>query len=653
MNTISMLWRKLLTYFLSFMLLSLNFTIDFQTKKINMSSSSVYAQSTTTKTVNGNSKGKTVTVETKEAGNWSSDPGFSLLFMLGTAYIVYKLAVMCKPITLDVWPAIAGVTVYLFSEIAAMMKSEKSLKDSSKEYKTRGEDGKIDDEQYAALQKQRDELNEIASSADKRSKAQNTAFLLFTTSATIALGMELIDLSLEASCVGLCPVAGAAISAERVTESLPQPSALKCSELATNTGILLESAATCSTLSAGTSPAIVACTASSEYMVGSRMCCVPVNMLVERYYTPKNVNIATLFNFFIPEAEAGGGMGYLMGALAGIGGALAVQNYVVDANITAPWTRAVIWGVIAGIAKVVSNNTKAVADQAREDAKKIDKLMNIMDNSRTGISVISNTAGGIANAGRQISFGPGSGDVMVSGLSCPNGTMTDSTGKVGCKPVSFSTNSAFSGLNFPVATMKSAQAGVDFMNKVAGKETPSSESGGVIEAVTGNANAIMAENKGMKDKINRFLLKNKKKPIDFEKENKKLLSNMVKAAKKGFYKDGNNPTKLLAALGVGAPSSVSDKTTSAKEDVASGVQDEIKAVGGAGATPDNKDFEFNFAPNAEDSLAAHNAELAANADAAAETGEIKDDIIKDKNESLFKVISIRYKKAYDRLLDEL
>lgn len=652
MNTISMLWRKLLTYFLSFMLLSLNFTIDFQTKKINMSSSSVYAQSTTTKTVNGNSKGKTVTVETKEAGNWSSDPGFSLLFMLGTAYIVYKLSVMCKPITLDVWPAIAGVTVYLFSEIAAMMKSEKSLKDSSKEYKTRGEDGKIDDEQYAALQKQRDELNEIASSADKRSKAQNTAFLLFTTSATIALGMELVQSSMDAACIATCPAVGALEVTEVEVEAVQEPSTLKCGQLATLSTTKLTTASACSTATLGVDPAIVTCGAASENALASRVCCIPV-VVGKNYYTPKNVNIATLFNFFIPEAEAGGGMGYLMGALAGIGGALAVQNYVVDANITAPWTRAVIWGVIAGIAKVVSNNTKAVADQAREDAKKIDKLMNIMDNSRTGISVISNTAGGIANAGRQISFGPGSGDVMVSGLSCPNGTMTDSTGKVGCKPVSFSTNSAFSGLNFPVATMKSAQAGVDFMNKVAGKETPSSESGGVIEAVTGNANAIMAENKGMKDKINRFLLKNKKKPIDFEKENKKLLSNMVKAAKKGFYKDGNNPTKLLAALGVGAPSSVSDKTTSAKEDVASGVQDEIKAVGGAGATPDNKDFEFNFAPNAEDSLAAHNAELAANADAAAETGEIKDDIIKDKNESLFKVISIRYKKAYDRLLDEL
>lgn len=673
MNTLNNLWRKLLTCFLSFMLFSFNLTIDYQTKKLNISTSSAYAQTTKTVVDNGSTtKGKSGTVEIEGSeGSFLFDSGAALLVFIAAAMVIYKLITTCAPIGYDIYGAALGAGIFLMGELMSIFTTKNELKAKTLEYKTRGEDGKIDDEQYQALLKEKEMMEHISKEADKRSKFQSAAAVVFGASAVTALFMEAKTLALSESCTGaialsqFCSPILTPIKAEEeakrqtIFESIQKSTFLQSSHQSLMGGLssCVSAAAAAAASSAGTGSAELALAENAQVICASEVtyksstesaCVLSTNPLFGETQNQSSPNLYTsLLEAFIPKAHAAGMTSLITGIAGAVAGYYIGQSKYINSLITTPNHRAILWGALSAYGFMVSANTKKTSEAAKENAAKIDKILGLMDRSRTKTSLTSN----VASAGR-IGVGQlnlGTSNEFGTTLPCSNGGTTDAKGQLVCKAAPFSTNSNFSGGgDLPTGLAPIFSAAGNLINDSQGSSSASDAASSAIDTINGYQNAVAKGLEKAQLRLNNVLSKTGKKPIDFKKEQAKLFSSMQNKVKNDLAKNGLTPSIALGKLGLGTASD-----TQANKEEKAAAQDQIAPVGGKGISPTNKDlgFEFNLTP--EETLAAHNAELKANADAAAETGEIKDDIIKDKSENLFKIISIRYKKAYDRLLDEL
>lgn len=685
MNTFNNLWRKFLTCFLSFMLFSLNLTIDFQTKQLNISSSNAYAQTQTTKTDNGNTTGKSGTISLEKSdGNMMFDSGVALLVFIAAAMVIYKLTTSCAPIGYDIYGAALGAGIFLMGELMSIFSTKNVLEAKTLEYKTRGEDGKIDDEQYQALVKEKEMMENISKEADKRSKFQSAAAVVFGASAVGALFMEAKNATLAGSCMSLAatsplmsPVVQPTLMQRLGVEQLIEPSMSQVPKLSILDTQLVAGTKSAVVAAQGALAAAQAATPVSTLAVQAAMvelnkcvaaenactltiaakketesaCVLSTNPLFGEVSTPETSGIyASLLEAFIPKAEAAGMTGLISGIAGAVAGYYIGQSMYINSLITTPTHRAMLWGALWAYGLMVSANTKKTSEAAKENAAKIDKILGIMDRSRTKTSVTSNVASATGLKAGMINLGAGYGNnEFGTTLPCSNGSSKDASGKVVCKVAPFSTNSSFSGGgNLPTGLAPIFSAAGNLVNDSQGKSNASDAASSAIDTINGYQNAVAKGLDKAQKRVNDVLAKSGKKPINFKSEQGKLFSNMQNKVKNDLAKNGLNPSMALGRLGLGTASD----TAGSKEEKAV-VQDQITPEGGKGIAPVNKDSGFEFNLSAEETLAAHNAELSANAEAAAETGVITDDIIKDKSEDLFKVISIRYKKAYDRLLDEL
>ncbi len=691
MEKLTKIWKQFIITLSSVMLLNLSFVYNVEGLKFSFSNSA-YAEEVV------NYKGDTGTVKIDEAGgNFVTDSGTALLVFIASAIVVYKLITSCTGSTpWDLYGAALGAGIFIAGELMSIMGSKEELSAKTLEYKIRGEDGQIDDEQYAALQKEKEMMDSISSAADKRAKMQTAAAVVFAGSAALALYEETQIKAAELSCsvavassVTCAPVLSIVKTKEGIKE-IPAASITKWTGLAQakiaegaelKTCVVtakaeLEAAEAAAAASAGGGTAAVilagkelaaaigaenSCTISMgvEKMneVACKLSTSPLFGATEQANPKEEIKsfYAGLLDMIVPTAEAAG-MGDMLKGIAGaIAGYYVGQSTMINTLITTPNHRAILWGSLAAYGYIVAGNTKDEAETAKSNSDKIAKIMKRMDRSRGSVQMDNKMAtAGASNLGRQINIGTQS-QALGTTMPCSNGSSKDSQGKTICNPAPFTTKSSFSGTGaFPASIAPLMKAGGSFISANQGKNSVSGDSLGNIDTINGQKNAINGLLDKAKKNLNKTLLSAGKKPVDFNKEQNKVMKGLANAIRNSLRKSGDSSSGLLGRMGYGSQLK-SDKKPEAVEEVAKEITASVDTSSGKGLESKKPGFDFDFAAGQSDAIvAAKNAEFDANAQAANENAEIKDDIIQDKSVSIFKVISIRYKKSgFKRLLDEL
>ena len=177
---------------------------------------------------------------------------------------------------------------------------------------------------------------------------------------------------------------------------------------------------------------------------------------------------------------------------------------------------------------------------------------------------------------------------------------------------------------------------------------PASAVDGLVQLSKEN-NAIQKKLRAAQRQFNKTNEALGKAPVDFDKVNKNILAKMRKNTQQVLSGSGKSAQDVLAALGPVGSSADEEK----KEVKVAAKPSKLKMKSGPAAPKVNGGFKLDL-ENEGSNDALQNEEVLANQAAAdALNGEAQDDIVGNKDVSIFKVISVRYlKSGFNKLLDE-
>lgn len=404
---------------------------------------------------------------------------------------------------------------------------------------------------------------------------------------------------------------------------------------------------------------------------------MPKKELVSKAKVPNA--FGKLLNFFVPEARADlfSPMGiassmaikYLMATNASLGA-------TIDTFLFTPLKRAMAWGVLSGLTFAASSATDGQIAKIEGNIQKIDAILNSMYSYKNGVgtsqtpgvnnptiekTIMQNTALGInANADQDI-------DLKASGMNMPCFTGDNSE-----KCASFS-NQLKSQPDFK-SMPDTMQAQIGSISKLAdgmnGVSKISSSTLSEAKSLANQSNALKAEmakrQKELQDK-----LKASGSKLDLEKETAKLENSIKSAVQKELDKNKMTAGQMLASFGggrsdfgLGGASSVVTDANKNMKDVKGakkgGAGTAISVVALPAASLPKQLDDKSLANSLKEGASAQDASLTANAAVAAKTAdsidnfELKNDITKDKESSIFELISNRYQKSgYPRLFKRI
>ncbi len=475
-----------------------------------------------------------------------------------------------------------------------------------------------------------------------------------------------------------------------LAEKVPAPSNSKLvtSTVADKTNTAVESAA------AGQCPMIAAATATCEgkrtiKMATRGVCPVPPSVVdvptseAGMFYAgmsiskPKSNPIFDLIsNYFLSSAHAD--------LLAAIGiASSAARSYLlatsatlgvtIDTFLFAPMNRAMVWGVLAGLTFMASSATDNVIAQLDSNISKIDAILNGMNSLGNGIALsnptIKNPATKTKTPGGALGLTTLKYDDAEIGLEdLPNGKLPCYTGGDEKKCTTFEEklkeNKGFASLNLPskdlVTGIVKAADGFNGRSKIT--------TAAMIDAgkLAGNANAINASLKKNRDLLRDQLKKSK---IDLDQREKEFSDAIENNTRAQLKKSGLSANQMLGSMyggssfpgATGVASAPGEGEGENAVEVASvapaGDMIDINAGLGTGETDLGLAGLEGGEMTAEEKAAQDAAALVA-ADAAAASSideyDLKNDITKDKETSIFELISNRYQKSgYPRLFKRI
>lgn len=611
-----------------------------------------------------------------------SNPAVAMLVYMASAFIIYKLIVSCTNPTYDVYAAAAAAGIYIIGEVMNISSSKNKLKEKSLEYKTYNDDDKIDDEQYTALTKERQMMEEIRDSAGKRAKMQMASSIAFGVAAGLAFFEDTKSKTLamvcstSASTASVCATACTPIAPitanKEAKEALPGPSAgdltiFKTLEASIGTTIVscIASAAAADAASFGTSGgacsafAATAEGACSTYVMNEQLnevACVPLSV-ASNNHQPRNELESwymALVKGIVPPAAASGG---LLGGLAGgLAGYLMVQAKWTDMLVSTPTKRGWLWAGLAAYGMVVYKNTKDTQSKAEANLNELNKLINRMDNTMNkGVSVSSTGSTTGTTTSKNFSI---EGTKFEETIPCMNGSKDGKCAKLPPVKSNRELNANYGAM--PQGLIPAFKDVMGFAQSQQGQTSTSAGADAAVEKINSNMGAV---NDALRTEQRKLDLARKKLGLPNNKAGiagKKMLSNMVSNASKFLKKRGQNPHALLASLGASAPnSSVGDNLNRTKELGKQLTGMDLAKSGGEGlseaqkAGSDIPDFSFDM--NEIDSeVAKRNSEFDKMAKKSEQLEQSGDSVIKDRSVSLFKVISVRYlKSGFKKLLEEI
>ena len=649
MKTANSIWNKLIVGLICFMMVNVNITIDNQIIKVNMTTSTYAADADTDAGDNdsGVEQGESGNVDVKDDDGFGfvSDPTLNFIIFLSGAVVISRLMMVCAQKSPDMYLALAGALIYVAGELMTMFGAKAEISEKSIEFKSRADNGEIDDTQYQAIEKEKQILQEVADAADKKATFQKASGVAFLAASGTALGLTLAENMARIACQAAVkaslvpvPICGAVAPPVELKEgeklmkspSIPKFTILKKADVA------IELADKACMAEAVAQDASTAGTSGGGFTAFA----TAVNLSCDSYIAIHGWSEVACTT--MPVAE-----GFSFGAI--FTAPIASLDLLINTFVTTAITRGIIWGAFGVQAQIVAKATSDMADKARENIKALDRILNKMDNSRM-MSEMANSNIQKINLSGALSNNLSNPTELNESMPCAtgNGTVNQDTGQVTCPPVPPLKTTGKDG-------KKMTATGFEGMSNLANELIAGIQGNKEIAPSTniqvGQLSAMdQAVKKKLRNNISKLNKINKasgRPAYNPKKEYKKMYGRMAKAVKKSLLENGLTASSLLAKSGLG-------QAQSEKKTVAPKSKTTTAMTKPAFKAKKNTGFKFDF--NVDEEVAKRNAEFAKNEKAAnaVEGEETKDGIIEDKEVNIFQAISIRYMKSgFKRLLDEL
>jgi hypothetical protein len=625
----------------------------------------------------------------------------------------------CK-LTIDMLLAAAGGATFIAGEVLETVKLRKVMKDLEMQIDRDKKDGSITQEQITSLEKLKKSYEEAKSTAGTKKTIQLASAAAFVAAAVAAYLLVAQETTAQAACTaGLasaatsCPGLVTASTATLVqtlfgTRTIPSPSAaglakqitseagVKSSELAVtgqSQALVASYGATCATPgggwacplveTCGTAPAQYepACLAitpvlklTSGYCPGSlgivQNSSTPKSYYAKSMSSPQLFIMSLLLNSLKPDranADLLSPMGITSGAaISFLMFTSKTLGPTIDSLLLAPMNRAILWGILAGLAFAASTSTDNVISQIEKNISKIDAILN--DLNSTLPSGTSTTQVAKQDAAAQTMLKPNSNaqfnandyesiDLNKNGANLALPCYTGPSGQP-CKSFADTAKDipSYTSLNgesqMQIQGILSTANGFNGTSKIAGATLKGANT------LAGQANALKsALDKAKKNASD--TLKKAGSNFNIDGQTKKWSDQIEKGVNDSLKQGNATPSSMMASMYGGPSSGASDV---AKISTADAVVKKPKAGSfsgnvvdiGAGANSDKSDLGLGLAAAPKGLSAEELTKKNADENAAAGTMDqyaLKNDITTDKSASIFELISNRYQRSgYPRLL---
>ncbi|WP_417336034.1 hypothetical protein [Halobacteriovorax marinus] len=319
--------------------------------------------------------------------------------------------------------------------------------------------------------------------------------------------------------------------------------------------------------------------------------------------------------------------------------------FFADNWIATPGKRSLLWTAAAGLAFAAASSSKKVQEDAEENAEKIQEIITKL--SSQGLKKVDSMGGSQLTIPSKIPFKIKGNNALSLGpdkVPC-----ADKKGVKNCGSIrsGIEKSQGFTGLGGNLGSLAGA-AGAAADDVTGDNGISSSGVDGLVD-LSSNHQAVEKKLRSMQRKFNKEMKASGAAPIDFDKMNKKILAKLRKNTQSVLRGAGASARDVLASIGpVGGQKEADEEKVAKKEDK----KPALKMTTGK-AKSVNSGFSLDLEnEGSNDALQAE--EVLANKEAAdAMNGEAQDDIVANKDVSIFKVISVRYlKSGFNKLLEE-
>ncbi|WP_157868227.1 hypothetical protein [Halobacteriovorax marinus] len=316
-----------------------------------------------------------------------------------------------------------------------------------------------------------------------------------------------------------------------------------------------------------------------------------------------------------------------------------------DTMIATPGYRSMLWTAAAGLSMVAFKGSKDIQESAEENSEKIQEIINKLNNQ--GQKKVDSLSGSQISIPSKIPFKIKGNKALSLGpekVQC-----ADKSGTSGCGSIKsgITKSSDFARLGGSFGAIAGAAGAA--ADDITGSDNISSAGVDGLVELSSNQPAVEKKLRSLQRKFNKVREESGAAPIDFDKVNKKILAKLRKNTQSVLNGSGQSASDVLAALGPVSKGTEEKEKKVAKDQPAN---EKLKMTAGkskrasGGFKLDLENEGSNDGLNADEVLANQEAANAMN-------GEAQDDIVANKDVSIFKVISVRYlKSGFNKLLEE-
>lgn len=584
--------------------------------------------------------------------------------VLGMAMITYQ------PPTTDMWIAIAAGTVYILGEIATL-KATKEKMESKSFTLTHYADGSRDNMQVKALEKQKKSYHDLADMMETKSSIKMAAAAGFAAAAGMALvnGTKLATAS--AKCIS-------SLTSEATTHAAMTPTPGPCAAsgplaVAEETGVVTFEQApavegsTAKKLELDSLDKAQLATASAGCPVSAGVC--STKSMFRSMMTTMSPTLGTGMVGSGVSLIASLGLGHILeklglGPLKGlVTGVFVPLSTVHDKLLVSPNMRAISFGTLGVLIGYGATTSQEQAEKMRENAHKVHKML--MEMHKLEKSNTVDYENELAQTKIENQLEPSENfkdEVGQADTTCPTGGERGKSGECAKFSEKISAGldeareSGFGGA--PGAIVSTAGQLGNVADSLMNSGGLSDEAFNDLNELNSNSSALRDINRQLKDRVNRNLASIGKEPIDFDQKEKELADQSRKAVLKSLNDSGKSPEAIMASIGA-LGGFLPEDTEAAREDGAD-LNETRSASTQSGESetmkmPEAKPIDFEL-----DDLDESGFEASASKNSKGETvvdvGKSLDtdgnDIVSNKDVSIFKVISVRYMKSgIPRLID--
>ncbi len=359
-------------------------------------------------------------------------------------------------------------------------------------------------------------------------------------------------------------------------------------------------------------------------------------------------NLRMAFNngidLIIPSANANSMTVMLGGAIAIFLGLNKSTSAWADTMIATPGYRSMLWAAAGVLAFTASSTSKKIQEAAEGNSTKIQEIIDKLNNQ--GQKSVDSLSGNRLAIPSQIPFKiKGNPSLSLGPDKVP---CADKAGTSGCGSLrsGIEKNAGFASLGGSFGAL-AGTAGAAADGITGSDNIPSSSVDGLVQLAEENK-AVQKKLRALQRKFNAAKKESGVAPVDFDKINKNILAKLRKNTQAVIAGSGKSAADVLAALGP-----VGNNKEEEKPKVAAIPKNEKLKMTSGTAKKNNGGFKLDLENEGSNDALQSDEVLANQAAANALNGEAQDDIVANKDVSIFKVISVRYlKSGFNKLLDE-